>query len=71
MCALSLRCHGLQGISTLRLLRQIEQRSGRPIAQLFDLICGTSTGGILATALALKGLTLDDCQDIYKCAALG
>ena len=58
---------GVQGIATLRLLRQIEERTGRPIRDLFDLICGTSTGGILATALALKNLTLDDCQDIYKC----
>ena len=57
----------LQGIGTLRLLHQIEDRTGRPIADLFDLICGTSTGGILATALALKRLTLTDCEDIYRC----
>ena len=59
-----------QGIGTLRLLRQMEERTGRGIADLFDLICGTSTGGILATALALKSLTLDDCEDIYRQAAV-
>lgn len=59
----------MQGIGTLRLLRQMEERTGRGIAELFDLICGTSTGGILATALALKSLTLDDCEDIYRQAA--
>ena len=48
------------------MLRQLEERTGRPIADLFDLICGTSTGGILATALALKRLTLSDCEDIYR-----
>jgi predicted acylesterase/phospholipase RssA len=32
-------------------LAELERRSGRPICKLFDLIAGTSTGGILALAL--------------------
>ncbi len=50
----------------IRLLRQLEQRTGRRIHELFDLIAGTSTGGILAVALALKKLTLEECEDIYR-----
>ena len=56
-----------QGIAIVRLLRQLEARTGRRVAELFDLICGTSTGGILAVALALCGSTLDECEAIYRC----
>ncbi len=29
-------------------------------------MCGTSTGGILAVALALKQMSLEDCEQIYR-----
>jgi patatin-like phospholipase/acyl hydrolase len=35
------------------ILAEIEQRTGRRIAELFDLIAGTSTGGILALGLTV------------------
>lgn len=57
---------GMKGLSTLKMLREIERCSGKRIHELFDLICGTSTGGILAASLALQQFTLDDCDDIYR-----
>jgi patatin-like phospholipase/acyl hydrolase len=33
-------------------LVEIEQRTGRPVAELFDLVAGTSTGGLLALGLS-------------------
>jgi patatin-like phospholipase/acyl hydrolase len=36
-------------------LAEIERRTGRPIARTFDLLAGTSTGGILALALTMRG----------------
>ncbi len=33
---------------------------------MFDLICGTSTGGILAAALAIRCCPLSECEDIYR-----
>jgi patatin-like phospholipase/acyl hydrolase len=42
---------GIRGIIPAMVLAELEARSGRPIAELFDLIAGTSTGGILAAAL--------------------
>ena len=63
------RC-AAQGIAMIRLLRQLEQRTGRRIHELFDLVAGTSTGGILAVALALKHFTLEECEDIYRRASV-
>jgi len=60
-----------QGMAIIRQLRQLEERTGRHIHELFDLICGTSTGGILAVALALKQFSLDECQEIYRSATTG
>ena len=42
---------GIRGVIPARVLHAIEQRTGRPISQLFDLVAGTSTGGILALGL--------------------
>jgi hypothetical protein len=43
---------GIRGIIPAVVLADLEARTGRPISDLFDLIAGTSTGGILACALA-------------------
>jgi patatin-like phospholipase/acyl hydrolase len=43
---------GIRGIIPALVLADIERRTGRRIAELFDLVVGTSTGGILALALA-------------------
>jgi uncharacterized protein len=43
---------GIRGLIPAVVLAEVERRTGRRIAELFDLIAGTSTGGILAAALA-------------------
>lgn len=55
----------LQGMAMVELLRQLERRAGAPIWTLFDVIGGTSTGGLLAVCLGLLRLNLDACQEIY------
>src|SRR5579864_9191015 len=42
---------GIRGVIPAMVLSEIEGRCGRPIATMFDLIAGTSTGGILALGL--------------------
>lgn len=49
---LSLTGGGFRGLYSARVLLELEQRAGRPIGQCFDLIAGTSIGGILALAVA-------------------
>jgi patatin-like phospholipase/acyl hydrolase len=46
---------GIRGIIPALVLAAIEARTDRPIAASFDLIAGTSTGGIIACALARPG----------------
>lgn len=48
---LSLDGGGIRGIVPALLLEEIEKRTGKPISKLFDVIAGTSTGGILGLAL--------------------
>ena len=52
---LSIDGGGIRGIIPATVLAEVERRTGRPIAALFDLIAGTSTGGIIALALTAPG----------------
>ena len=49
---LSIDGGGIRGIIPARVLAAIEERTGIPTAENFDLIAGTSTGGILALGLS-------------------
>lgn len=51
---LSIDGGGIRGVIPSVLLNHIEDNTGKSVAELFDLIVGTSTGGILATALTKK-----------------
>jgi uncharacterized protein len=53
---LSIDGGGIRGIIPAMLLAEIERRTEQPIAHLFDLVAGTSTGGIIAL-----GLTIPKC----------
>lgn len=48
---LSIDGGGIRGIIPAILLDEIEKRTNKPVSKLFDLIAGTSTGGILALGL--------------------
>jgi patatin-like phospholipase/acyl hydrolase len=58
---LSIDGGGMRGIIPAMILEEIERRSKKPIYELFDVIVGTSTGGIIAL-----GLTLPDPQNPDK-----
>jgi patatin-like phospholipase/acyl hydrolase len=68
---LSIDGGGLRGIVPLLILKKIEELEKKKIHELFDLIVGTSTGGIIACGLtATKDgitpiLSIDDLIDLY------
>jgi len=45
---------GVKGIVALRLLAHLEHVLGRPLWQVFDLVAGTSAGGIIATSVSSR-----------------
>jgi hypothetical protein len=64
---LSIDGGGIRGLIPAMVLHEIEVRTGRRVADLFDLIAGTSTGGILACALARPGaLPAGELVGLYK-----
>ncbi|ANU21977.1 patatin-like phospholipase family protein [Planococcus donghaensis] len=48
---LSIDGGGVRGVIPALVLAEIEKRTGKPISELFDLIAGTSTGGLLTLGL--------------------
>ena len=61
---LSLEGGGIKGLTLIWQLRALERAAGKPIHELFDLIGGVSTGGIIALAIA-RGTPLDDLEEMY------
>ena len=62
---LSIDGGGVKGAYSAAVLAHIEKQSPIPILECFDLITGTSTGGILAIGLAL-GIKAADLCKLYK-----
>jgi uncharacterized protein len=69
---LSIDGGGIRGIIPALVLAEIERRTGRRIAELFDLVAGTSTGGIVAVGLTVPApdgrprYTADDMVSLYE-----
>lgn len=64
---------GIRGIVPIRILQKIEELSGKKVHELFDMMAGTSTGGLIVSCLTLKEhpdstqpkYTLEDLAKIY------
>jgi hypothetical protein len=58
---------GIRGLIPALVLAELERRTGRQVWQLFDLIAGTSTGGILACAVcAPEALPAEQLVRLYE-----
>ncbi|EKS7869176.1 patatin-like phospholipase family protein [Bacillus cereus] len=55
---------GMKGVFPAKYLSDIEEQVGKPIYQYFDLIAGTSTGGIIALGLA-NDISAKDILELY------
>lgn len=55
---------GLMGLYSASVIKAIEAHLGHPLAKHFDIICGTSTGGLIALGLGI-GKEGSDIQKFY------
>ena len=64
---LSIDGGGIRGIIPAVLCQKCEEYAGRPLSSLFDVIAGTSTGGILALGLVVppNGKPAKDLAEFY------
>ena len=56
---------GIKGVFPAAFLAALEDELGGPIGEYFDLIAGTSTGGIIALGLGL-GMTAKELLQLYR-----
>lgn len=61
---LSLSGGGYRGLYTVSVLKHIEAQARRPLHECFDLITGTSIGGIIAIGLSM-GATASDIENVF------
>lgn len=62
---LSIDGGGIKGLYSATILKEFEEKFNCQISDYFDMICGTSTGGLIALALALKIPAKEIC-DFYE-----
>jgi len=54
-----------RGLIPITILKRMEAICSQPIHELFDFVCGTSTGSVLAAMLCLEKLNADQCKEYY------
>jgi patatin-like phospholipase/acyl hydrolase len=70
LCLLSLDGGGVRGISSLTILKKlmeaVDSKNPPKPCDYFDMIGGTSTGGLIAIMLGRMRLTVDECIEAYS-----
>lgn len=61
---LSIDGGGIKGLYSASVIKRLEEKAGKKSGDCFDMICGTSTGGLIALGLA-SGRGADELVDLY------
>ncbi|MFK8162873.1 MAG: patatin-like phospholipase family protein, partial [Lewinella sp.] len=56
---------GTRGLFPATILRKLEEDTGKSVTDMFDVIAGNATGGIIAMGLA-AGMKIEDIAEIYR-----
>ncbi|UKK00997.2 eukaryotic translation initiation factor 3 subunit 7 [Theileria orientalis] len=62
---LSIDGGGSKGVIALEILDVLNKYLNRPLHECFDIICGTSTGGLLASLIALEKMQVSEIKNLY------
>eukprot|EP00933_Yihiella_yeosuensis_P062421 TRINITY_DN65372_c0_g1_i1.p1 TRINITY_DN65372_c0_g1~~TRINITY_DN65372_c0_g1_i1.p1 ORF type:complete len:516 (+),score=61.78 TRINITY_DN65372_c0_g1_i1:277-1824(+) len=62
---------GIGGVIPATILCKLEEVLQRPLYQVFDMICGTSTGGLIALALGVAKKSAEEVLQLFKTDASG
>ncbi|KAF2817990.1 FabD/lysophospholipase-like protein [Mytilinidion resinicola] len=70
LCLLSLDGGGVRGLSSLcileELMRKVDQKNPPKPCDYFDMIGGTSTGGLIAIMLGRLHMSIQECRAAYR-----
>lgn len=56
---------GIRAVLALQILKRMEVLMGASLRSTFDIIAGTSTGGVLAVATGILGKPLQEVEELY------
>ena len=56
---------GSKGFVSIEVLKNIEQQCGKPIHEIFDYICGVSTGAVLTSLIGILKMPLSEVERLY------
>ncbi|CAH1783362.1 unnamed protein product [Owenia fusiformis] len=57
---------GTRGLIAIEVMKRIQKMCNREMHELFDYICGVSTGSLIAMMVGVYRIPLEECDRVYK-----